>query len=197
MQTKTKLCTCELLWETKVWMQPLTTGKYSCTSKFIQDLTSGQIFSDKTLSSISPIITIIKSQEQFIFIYHIEFLFTALFSFMKDTWMGVFPFSLKNIVLWEEYLVVLVGCHSDEGSLREDMGAESRVLGAKAIILICLDNMETRLVFVHGVQNYLHGGRVWEGEIDRPVKFPEPHTDAGSQTRPEAPIYVELPRFHR
>lgn len=58
----------------------------------------------------------------------------------------------------KEYLVVLVGCHSDEGSLREDVGAESRVFGAKAVILICLDNMEARLVFVHGVEYYLHGG---------------------------------------
>lgn len=30
-------------------------------------------------------------------------------------------------VLCNEYLVVLVGCHSDEGSLGEHVGAESRI----------------------------------------------------------------------
>lgn len=55
--------------------------------------------------------------------------------------------------------MVLVGCHSNEGSLREDVGAESRVFRAKAIVLVCLDNMETGLVFVHGVEYYLHKGR--------------------------------------
>lgn len=56
--------------------------------------------------------------------------------------------------------MVLIGCHSDEGSLREDVSAESRVFGAKTIVLICLDNMETRLVFMHGVEYYLHRGDI-------------------------------------
>lgn len=64
--------------------------------------------------------------------------------------------NIKTVCL---YLVVLVGRHSDEGSLREDVGAESRVFGAKAIILVRLDNMETWLVFVHGVEYYLQRGR--------------------------------------
>lgn len=45
-------------------------------------------------------------------------------------------------------------------------------------------------------------GRVWEGEIDRPVMFPEPHTGRRwklDQTRGQVeridPIYVELLRF--
>lgn len=61
-------------------------------------------------------------------------------------------------VLCEVYLVVLVGRHSDEGCLREDVGAESRVFGAKAVVLIRLDDVEARLVFVHGVEYYLQGG---------------------------------------
>lgn len=65
---------------------------------------------------------------------------------------------LVQCVLWKAYLMVLVGCDSDEGCLREDVGAESRVLGSEAVILIRLDNVETRLVFVHGVEYYLHGG---------------------------------------
>lgn len=58
------------------------------------------------------------------------------------------------------YLVVLVGRHSDEGSLRENVGAESCVFRAEAVVLVRLDNMETRLVFVHGVEYYLHRGEI-------------------------------------
>lgn len=56
--------------------------------------------------------------------------------------------------------MVLVGCHSDEGSLREDVGTESCVFGAEAVVLVRLDNMETRLVFVHGVEYYLNTGEI-------------------------------------
>lgn len=56
--------------------------------------------------------------------------------------------------------MVLIGRHSDEGSLGEDVSAESCVFGTKAIVLICLDNMETRLVFVHRVEYYLYGGDI-------------------------------------
>lgn len=57
--------------------------------------------------------------------------------------------------------MVLVGGHSDEGRLGEDVRAEGCVFGAEAIVLVCFDNVETRLVLVHGVQYYLHGeGRV-------------------------------------
>lgn len=51
--------------------------------------------------------------------------------------------------------MVLVGRHSDEGGLGEDVGAESRVFGAKAVVLVGLDDVETRLVFVHGIEYYL------------------------------------------
>lgn len=61
-------------------------------------------------------------------------------------------------VLCREYLVVLVRCYCNEGCLREDVGAESRVFGTKAVVLIGLDDVEAGLVFVHGVENYLHGG---------------------------------------
>lgn len=53
--------------------------------------------------------------------------------------------------------MVLVGRHSDEGRLGEDVGAESCVFGAEAVVLVCLDDVETRLVLVHGVQYYLRG----------------------------------------
>lgn len=54
-------------------------------------------------------------------------------------------------LLHAAYLVVLIGRDGNEGSLREDVGAESCVFWAKAVVLVCLDNMEARLVFVHGV----------------------------------------------
>lgn len=54
-----------------------------------------------------------------------------------------------------EYLVVLVGRYGDEGRLGEDVGTECRVFGAEAVVLIGLDDVEPRLVFVHGVENYL------------------------------------------
>lgn len=66
-------------------------------------------------------------------------------------------------VLCKEYLVVLVGRYSDEGGLREDVGAESCVFRTKAIVLIGLDDVEARLVFVHGVENYLQ----WEEGLSR------------------------------
>lgn len=53
------------------------------------------------------------------------------------------------------YLVILVGGHRDEGGLWEHMGAESRVFGAEGIVLIGLDNVEPRLVLVHGVEDDL------------------------------------------
>lgn len=56
----------------------------------------------------------------------------------------------------ERYLVVLVGCYGSKGCLSEDVGAECCVFGAKAVVLVCFDNMETGLVFVHGVEDYLH-----------------------------------------
>lgn len=62
--------------------------------------------------------------------------------------------------LCKRYLVVLVGRHSDEGRLGEDVGTECCVFGTKAVVLVGLDNVEARLVFMHGVKNYLHGGRV-------------------------------------
>lgn len=48
-----------------------------------------------------------------------------------------------------EYLVVLVGCHRDEGGLMEDVGAVRRVLGAKGVVFVCLDNVQPGLVLVH------------------------------------------------
>lgn len=68
--------------------------------------------------------------------------------------------------------MVLVGRHSDECGLREDVGAESCVFGAEAIILICLDNVEPWLVFVHGVEYYLHGGGFEKVRLTG--LFPEP-----------------------
>lgn len=87
-----------------------------------------------------------------------------------------FPCVAVFCVSCEEYLVVLVGCHSDEGSLGEDVGAESRVFWAEAIILIGLDDMEARLVFVHGVENYLHGGGFEKVRLTDLSCFQKPHT---------------------
>lgn len=55
----------------------------------------------------------------------------------------------------QRYLVVLVGGHRDEGSLREHMGAEGCVLGAESVVLISLHNVQPWLVLVHGVENDL------------------------------------------
>lgn len=49
------------------------------------------------------------------------------------------------------YCVVLVGCYSDEGRLRKRVCAETCVAGAKAVPLVCLHNVQARLVFMHGI----------------------------------------------
>lgn len=51
--------------------------------------------------------------------------------------------------------MVLVRGDRDEGRLVEDMRAVGRVLGSKSIVFICLDDVESRLVLVHGVQDDL------------------------------------------
>lgn len=53
------------------------------------------------------------------------------------------------------YLVILVGGHRDEGGLWEHVGAESGVFGAKSVVLISLNDVEPRLVLVHGVEDDL------------------------------------------
>lgn len=53
------------------------------------------------------------------------------------------------------YLVILVGGHGDEGSLREHMGAEGCVFGAESIVLISLHDVQPWLVLVHGVEDDL------------------------------------------
>lgn len=55
----------------------------------------------------------------------------------------------------QPYLVVLVGGHGDERSLWEHVGAEGCVFGTKSIVLICLHDVEPRLVLVHGVEDDL------------------------------------------
>lgn len=47
------------------------------------------------------------------------------------------------------YLVVLVGGDRNEGGLWEDVGAESRVLGAEGVVLVRLHYVQPGLVFVH------------------------------------------------
>ena len=49
------------------------------------------------------------------------------------------------------HLMVLIGRDRNEGSLGEDVGAEGRVFGAKAVIFIRLYNVDPRLVLVHRV----------------------------------------------
>lgn len=49
------------------------------------------------------------------------------------------------------YLVVLVGRDRDEGGLGENVRAEGRVFGAEAVVLVGLDDVDPRLVLVHGV----------------------------------------------
>lgn len=53
------------------------------------------------------------------------------------------------------YLVVLVRGDGDEGRLVEDMSTVGRVLGSKSIVFICFDDVESRLVLVHRVQDDL------------------------------------------
>lgn len=53
------------------------------------------------------------------------------------------------------YLVILVGRDRDEGGLGENVRAEGRVFGAKAVVLVGFDNVDPRLILVHGVQNDL------------------------------------------
>lgn len=51
--------------------------------------------------------------------------------------------------------MVLIGRDRNEGCLGEDVGAEGRVLGAEAVVFICLHDVDARLVLVHRVQDDL------------------------------------------
>ena len=66
--------------------------------------------------------------------------------------------------------MVLVGRDGDEGRLREHVRAEGRVLGAEAVVLIRLHDVDPRLILMHGVQNDLrrerHRDRHREKETD-------------------------------
>lgn len=53
------------------------------------------------------------------------------------------------------HLMVLIGRNRNEGCLGEDVGAEGRVFGAKAVIFICLHNVDPRLILVHRIQDDL------------------------------------------
>lgn len=57
------------------------------------------------------------------------------------------------------HLVVLVGGDGDEGGLGEDVGAEGGVLGAEAVVLVRLHDVQPGLVLVHGVEDDLGMGR--------------------------------------
>lgn len=47
--------------------------------------------------------------------------------------------------------MVLVGRDRDEGGLGENVRAEGRVFGAEAVVLVGLDDVDPRLILVHGV----------------------------------------------
>lgn len=47
--------------------------------------------------------------------------------------------------------MVLIGRDRNKGCLREDVSAEGRVFGAKAVIFIRLHNVDPRLILVHRI----------------------------------------------
>lgn len=49
------------------------------------------------------------------------------------------------------HLMVLIGRHRDEGCLREDVSAEGRVFGTKAVIFIRLHYVDPRLILMHRI----------------------------------------------
>lgn len=51
--------------------------------------------------------------------------------------------------------MVLIRGDGDEGRLVEDVGAVGRVLGPKSVVFIRFDDVESRLVLVHRVQDDL------------------------------------------
>ena len=53
--------------------------------------------------------------------------------------------------------MVLVGRDGDEGRLGEDVRAEGRVLGAEAVVLVGLHDVDPRLILVHRIQDDLEG----------------------------------------
>lgn len=53
------------------------------------------------------------------------------------------------------YLVVLIRGDRNEGRLVEDVSAVGRVLGTKSVVFIRFDDVESRLVLVHRVQDDL------------------------------------------
>lgn len=60
--------------------------------------------------------------------------------------------------------MILVGRDRDEGGLGENVRAEGRVFGAEPVVLIGLDDVDPRLIFMHGVQDDLWKRRVRLGE---------------------------------
>lgn len=96
------------------------------------------------------------------------------------------------------HLVVLVGGDGDEGGLREDVGAEGGVLGAEAVVLVRFHDVQTGLVFVHGVQDDLGEGRRRGHPVGmegaQPGAFPPP---AQGRRRTETPRNTQpLPQNH-
>lgn len=51
--------------------------------------------------------------------------------------------------------MILVGRDRYEGGLGENVRAEGRVFGAKSVVLVGLDDVDPRLILVHGVQDDL------------------------------------------
>ena len=51
--------------------------------------------------------------------------------------------------------MVLVGRDRNEGRLGEDVSAEGRVLGAEAVVLVRLHDVDPRLVLMHRIQDDL------------------------------------------
>lgn len=47
--------------------------------------------------------------------------------------------------------MVLIGCNRNKGCLGEDVSAEGRVFGAKAVVLIRLHNVDPGLILVHRI----------------------------------------------
>lgn len=67
---------------------------------------------------------------------------------------------LNSALLWSSaavgsYLVILVGRDRNEGGLGENVRAEGRVFGAESVVLVGLDDVDPRLILVHGVQDDL------------------------------------------
>lgn len=73
--------------------------------------------------------------------------------------------------------MVLVGRDRNEGRLGEDVSAEGRVLGAEAVVLVRLHDVDPRLVLVHRIQDDLEEREKKSGDLREKLEYMSSHRE--------------------